>query len=98
MILYLAKKERETMNYINKEINYSDGTSNIVEITSNDNHQVNLNSNYILANKKIKTNKFKNSILGTDIGINNKGFADIFFLATLISIIAFIIMIFSFRI
>ena len=86
------------MNFINKEINYSDGSSTIVNITSEDNHQVNLNKNYVLANKNIETNKFKNFILGSDIGVNSRGFANIATLATLISIIAFISMILSFRV
>lgn len=86
------------MNSINKEVNYSDGTSSIIEITSNDNHKVNLNNKYILANKKITKDKINNSILLSDIGIHSKGFVSIAFLATIISIISFIAMIFSFKI
>ena len=84
------------MNSINKEINYSDGTSSLVKITSEDNRQVKLNNNYVIANKKV--NKFKDSILGSDIGIGSRGFASMTIFASLISIIAFIIMIISFRI
>ena len=86
------------MNSINKEVNYSDGTSSIIEITSNDNHKVNLNNKYILANKKITKDKINNSILLSDIGIHSKGFASIAFLATIISIISFISIIFNFKI
>ncbi len=86
------------MNYINKQINYHDGTRSIISITSEDNYHVNLNKNYVIANKDIKTNKFKNSILGSDIGIGSKGFVSVAALATIISIIAFVTMIISFRV
>ena len=86
------------MNSINKKINYSDGTSSIINISSSDNYHVVLNKNYTLANKNIKTNRFKNSILGSDIGVNSRGFASVTALALLISLISFIIMIICFRI
>ena len=86
------------MNSINKEINYSDGTSSIINISSNDNYRVALNNKYVLANKNYQTSKFKNSILGSDIGIKSSGFANITFLATMISIITFCLMIISFRV
>ena len=84
------------MNSINKEINYSDGTSSIVEITSTDNYRVNLNNKFVIANKYTK--KKNNSLLTSDIGVNSRGFVSITILATIISIIAFIIMTISFRI
>lgn len=86
------------MNSIEKEINYSDGTGSIINISSSDNYHVNLNNNYVLANKHYKINKFKNSILGSDIGFKSNGFANITFLATMISIIVFISLILAFRI
>ena len=84
------------MNLINKELNYSDGTSSIVEISSTDNYHVNLNNKYVIANKYTKNKK--NSLLTSDIGVNSRGFASITILASIISVIAFIIMILSFRI
>ena len=84
------------MNSTNKKINYSDGTSSIVEISSTDNYHVNLNNKYVIANKYTKNKN--NSLLTSDIGVNSRGFASITILASIISVIAFIIMILSFRI
>lgn len=84
------------MNLVNKKINYSDGTSSIVEISSTDNYHVNLNNKYVIANKYTKNKN--NSLLTSDIGVNSRGFASITILASIISVIAFIIMILSFRI
>jgi hypothetical protein len=42
------------VNSTNKKINYSDGTSSIVEISSTDNYHVNLNNKYVIANKYTK--------------------------------------------
>lgn len=84
------------MNSTNKKINYSDGTSSIVEISSTDNYHVNLNNKYVIANKYTKNKN--NSLLTSDIGVNSRGFASITILASIISVISFIIMILSFRI
>ena len=84
------------MNLVNKKINYSDGTSSIVEISLTDNYHVNLNNKYVIANKYTKNKN--NSLLTSDIGVNSRGFASITILASIISVIAFIIMILSFRI
>lgn len=84
------------MNLVNKKINYSDGTSSIVEISSTDNYHVNLNNKYVIANKYTKNKN--NSLLTSDIGVNSRGFASITILASIISVIAFIIIILSFRI
>ena len=86
------------MSFINKEIKYHDGTSVTIDIISNDNYQVNLNKNYVLANKNIKTNKFQNSLLGRDIGIGSSGFASIATLATIISVVSFVAVILAFRV
>ena len=84
------------MNSTNKKINYSDGTSSIVEISSTDNYHVILNNKYVIANKYTKNKN--NSLLTSDIGVNSRGFASITILASIISVIAFITMILSFRI
>ena len=84
------------MNSTNKKINYSDGTSSIVEISSTDNYHVILNNKYIITNKYNKNKN--NSLLTSDIGVNSRGFASITILASIISVIAFITMILSFRI
>lgn len=84
------------MNSTNKKINYSDGTSSLVEISSTDNYHVNLNNKYVIANNYTKNKN--NSLFTSDIGVNSRGFASITILASIISVIAFIIMILSFRI
>ena len=97
MVEYLTRK-RGIMNTFNKEIRNNDGTVDLIEISSRDNYKVNLKSNYKLANNYSKNNRFKNSIIGSDIGIHSAGFVSIAIISTLISISAFVIMILSFRI
>ena len=78
------------MNY-QRNIKNEDGTEETIVITSNDNHKLNLNQTYKLANHKTKkesklAKKFKNSILGADIGVTSPGFSNVAFLATVIAL------------
>lgn len=85
------------MNSIQTNLKNEDGSIETLLITSNDNYVLNMNKTYKLANRTInKENKltkaFKNSILGTDIGINSKGFSHIAILSTIIAVAAFCVM------
>jgi len=87
------------MNNIQTNLKNEDGSIETLLITSNDNYNLNLNTNntYKLANRTQKkenklTNNFRNSILGTDIGINSEGFSHIAILSTIIAVGAFCIM------
>lgn len=77
------------MNNYQKDIKNEDGTEETIIITSNDTHTIDLSKTYKLANQKKESNlarKFKNSILGTDIGFKSAGFSNIAILATIIAI------------
>ena len=83
-----------------KELRNSDGTIDMLVITSDDNYQVKLDKNYTLvgyAGNKMY-DKFKNSILGADIGVKSNGFVSTILLSTLLAISVLVIMYFSFRI
>ena len=79
------------MNYIEKDLKNADGTIDTLVITSNDNYTLDLSKTYKLANhiekkeNKLVT-KFKNSILGAEIGVKAEGFSNIAILATIIAI------------
>lgn len=90
------------MNNIEKEIKNEDGTAETIIMTSNDNYTLNLNKTYKLANHSSKkenkfVNKFKNSILGTDIGAKSAGFSNVAILATIIAVGALCFMYFLWR-
>lgn len=93
------------MNNIQTNLKNNDGSIETLLITSNDNYKLNFNTQntYKLANRTQKkenklTNTFKNSILGTDIGINSEGFSHIAILSTIIAIATFCAMYLFFRI
>lgn len=93
------------MNNIQTNLQNEDGSIETLLITSNDNYSLNLNTKntYKLANRTQKkenklTNAFKNSILGTDIGINSEGFSHIAILSTIIAVGALCIMYLFWRI
>ena len=77
------------MNF-ERDIKNEDGTEETVIISSSDNRVLKLNQTYKLANHKEKkesklASKFKNSILGSDIGIKSRGFSNVAILATIIA-------------
>jgi len=79
------------MNNFQRDIKNEDGTEETILITSNDNYNLNMTKTYKIANHTQKkesklTRKFKNSILGTDIGIKSGGFSNIAILATIIAV------------
>ena len=88
------------MNNYQKDIKNEDGTEETIIITSSDTHTIDLSKTYKLANQKKESKlarKFKNSILGTDIGFKSAGFSNIAILATIIAIGAISIMYFLWR-
>lgn len=90
------------MNNYQKDIQNEDGTQETIIITSNDNRTLDLTKTYKLANHKEKkesklAKKFKNSILGTDIGIKSAGFSNVAILATIIAVATLCIMYFLWR-
>ena len=90
------------MNNFSREIKNEDGTEETIVITSSDNHTLNMNQTYKLANHKEKkenplVKKFKGSILGADIGFRSGGFSNVAILATIIAVGALCIMYFLWR-
>ena len=79
------------MNNYQKDIKNEDGTEETIVITSTDSHALNMNKTYRLANHNPKkeskfAKRFKNSILGSDIGIKSGGFSNVAILATIIAV------------
>ena len=90
------------INNYQKDIKNEDGTEETLIITSTDNHPLNLNQTYKLANHTQKkenkiVNKFKNSIFGADIGTKSEGFTNVAILATIIAIGSICVMYFLWR-
>lgn len=88
------------MNNYQKDIKNEDGTEETIIITSNDAHTIDLTRTYKLANQKKESKiarKFKNSVLGSDIGFKSAGFSNVAILATIIAIGALSIMYFLWR-
>lgn len=90
------------MNNFEKYIKNEDGTEETIVITSQDNHALNMNRTYKLANHKEKkenflVKKFKGSVLGSDIGVTSSGFSNIAILATIIAVGALCVMYFLWR-
>ena len=91
------------MKNYSKNIVNEDGTEETIVITSNDDYTLNMVKNYSIANHNQKkeskfTRKFKNSIIGSDIGYKSRGFSNIAILATLIAIGALCVMYIMWRI
>lgn len=90
------------MNNLERNLKNSDGTEEKIVASSSDNYDLNMKETYTLANRKgFKQNKlgekFKNSALGTDIGIHSQGFTSVAILATVIAIGALAIMYFFWK-
>lgn len=90
------------MNNYRKDIQNDDGTEETIIITSNDNHMLNMNKTYKLANHTQKkenalVKKFKGSILGADVGFKSRGFSNIAILATIIAVGTLCVMYFLWR-
>lgn len=85
------------MNNFQRDIKNDDGTEETIVITSNDNYNLNMNKTYKLANHTQKkesklARKFKNSILGADIGVRSSGFSNVAILATIIAVGTLLVM------
>lgn len=90
------------MNNIQRDLKNEDGTKETIIITSNDDHVLNLNQTYKLANHNFRkenkfVKKFKGSILGSDIGVKSSGFSNIAILAAIIAVGVLCIMYFLWR-
>ena len=90
------------MNNITKDYKDEDGRDATIVANSTDNYEVNLAKNYSLANRTAPksskfADKFKNSILGADIGVKSGGFSTIAILATVIALAALAIIYFMWR-
>lgn len=91
------------MNNYQKNIINEDGTEETLIITSNDTRStLDLTKKYKLANHtETKQNKFvkkfKNSILGADIGTKSAGFSNVAILATIIAVATLCVMYFLWR-
>ena len=81
-----------------RDIKNRDGSVDTIEITSNDSYTVNICANYKLANYEGPKNRFKNSMVGSDIGIHSKGFISVAIISTLLSLSMIIIMYINFRV
>ena len=78
-------------------IKNSDGTVDKIIATSNDDKNIMIGENYKLVkfgNKKA----FKDTLLGSDIGIHSRGFAGVTIISTRVAVSTFILMYISFRI
>ena len=83
-----------------KEIRNNDGSTDIIMITSDDNLDIKINNNYKLANRSSNKiySKFRNSVLGYDIGVASSGFVNVILLSTVIAISLIAILYFNFRV
>lgn len=86
------------MNMIRKEIKNKNGSVDKIMATSNDSYQVSINNNYKLVKFYKERKSFSDTLLGSDIGFNSNGFASVVFIATLIAVALFSVMMLSFRI
>ncbi len=90
------------MNNLSRSYVNDEGNEETVVATSDDNYQVKLSGNIKLANHNLKkesklTKKFKSSLLGSDIGVNSRGFSSVAILSTVLALTAIIIMYFMWR-
>ena len=93
---YINQKRGDIMvTSIEREMHEDDGTIKTILITSNDPHTLDLSKTYKL-DKRMRESKltkaFKNSVLGTEIGIKAEGFTSITILATLLAIGSMLVM------
>ena len=102
--IYNQERGELGMNYLKGEINNPNGSIDIVIIESNNTKSpLNKMNKYKLANYSQKKenkviNTFKNSIIGTEIGIKAEGFTNIAILATILAVGIFCAMYVIFRI
>jgi len=90
------------MNNISKDFVNEDGTHETVVASSNDNYKLDLDRKYVLVNRGQKkeskfAKKFKNSLIGADIGVKSKGFSSVAILATVVALAALVVIYFMWR-
>ena len=90
------------MNNIEKSFKNADGSEETLLISSNDDLELSLKGSYKLANhgekkESMLSKKFKNSILGAEIGVKSGGFSHVAILATVIALSVIAIMYFMWR-
>ena len=90
------------MNNISKDFVNVDGSNETMIASSDDNYKLNMDKNYVLANKNTPkestlVKKFKKTLIGSDIGIKSKGFSSIAILAIVIALAALAVIYFMWR-
>ena len=90
------------MNNLSKKYKNEEGQEETIILSSTDNYDIALTKKYKLANHVQKkqsklVEKFKGSLLGSDIGVKSSGFTNVAILATVIAIAAIAIMYFMWR-
>ena len=88
------------MNNLSKKYKNEEGQEETIILSSTDNYDI--TKQYKLANHVQKkqsklVEKFKGSLLGSDIGVKSSGFTNVAILATVIAIAAIAIMYFMWR-
>ncbi len=86
------------MNTFIKKIKNNNGTMDKIFASSNDDYGIMIGSNYKLIKFYDGKKSFKDTLLGSDIGIHSHGFVNVAIISTLLAIGAFITMYLSFRI
>lgn len=86
------------MNTFSKQIKNKNGTIDKVIANSNDNYDVMISDNYKLIKFSGNRKTFKDTLLGTDIGIHSNGFINVAIISTLLSLGVLVTMYLSFRI
>lgn len=75
------------MNTFKKEIKNNDKTVDIVFAKSNDNYDIMIDDNYKLIKFSNNKKTFSDSLFGSDIGVNSKGFVNIISISLIIAIL-----------
>ena len=86
------------MNIIVKNIKNSDGSIDKIMAKSYDNTKLSIGSNYKLIKFSESKKTFKDTLLGSDIGVHSTGFINISIISILITLCLFMSMLISFQI
>jgi len=90
------------MNNISKDFTDEEGNIETVIASSSDQYKLDMDKKYVLANRGEKiesklSKRFKKTLIGADIGVKSGGFSSVAILATVISIMAFVILYFIWK-
>ena len=83
---------------ISKEIRNNNGTIDKIIATSYDDYEMSISNEYKLVKIAGRKGTFKDTLLGSDIGIHSKGFINVAIFSMLISVSVIIFMYLSFRV